>query len=312
MKINYSQVKDLELEQNIVDSLNEIAELDYVKEISVSRDIHFCKDIPVGVMVKASRFNAKWIGSDIGCGVSMVELPKGFIDNLTASDIDRLSNELNRGITSSYKLGTIGGGNHFVEFGFDEETGKEYVTIHSGSRQHGDMIANMISEFDLPDHLKYKLYKESVKFAVYNHESLIHKIDKKLKLKNYIPHNYCIRENDTYIHFKGSMLGNNGKALYPIPANMRDGVFVISVATDQPTHLPHGAGRILSRRQARDKFTNDDLIQQTSGLKNQIHLKNIDELPDSYKNINDVLNPLVDMGLIKIVRKVKPVYNFKG
>jgi hypothetical protein len=99
MKINYSQVEDLELEQNIVDSLNEIAELDYVKEISVSRDIHFCKDIPVGVMVKASRFNAKWIGSDIGCGVSMVELPKGFITLASTNSCRNASiADLNRNI----------------------------------------------------------------------------------------------------------------------------------------------------------------------------------------------------------------------
>ncbi len=308
--INYNQVKDLILEKNITDSLNRIDKLDYVKEISVSRDIHYCKEIPVGVMVKASRFNASWIGSDIGCGVSTVELPKGFIDSLSVSDIERLKNDLNSGVSASYKLGTIGGGNHFVEFGVDEKKGKEYVTIHSGSRQHGGMIANIIADFDIPDDIKYKLYCESLRFAVHNHQELLKKINSKLKLKNYIPHNYVIKDKDGYTHFKGSMLGEQG-GLYPIPANMRDGVFLVGIIKD-PVHLPHGAGRALSRTQAKDRFTKEDFLLQTSGLKNKVDIKNIDELPDSYKNINDVLDPLVEMGLIKIVRKITPIYNFKG
>lgn len=309
-KINYNQVKDLVLDKNITDSLESISKLDYVTEISVSRDIHFCKEIPVGVMVKANRFNARWVGSDIGCGVSMVRLPKGFIDSLSVSDIDKLKNELNNGISASYKLGTIGGGNHFVEFGVDESNGKEYVTIHSGSRQHGGMIADIIADFNIPDDIKYKLYCESLKFAVHNHQELLKKIDKSLKLKNYIPHNYVSKKDDCYIHFKGSMLGEKGE-LYPIPANMRDGVFVVTVINN-PIHLPHGAGRLLSRSQARNKFNENDFVLQTSGLKNKVDMKNIDELPDSYKNINDVLDPLVESGAIKIVKKIKPIYNFKG
>lgn len=306
-KINMSQVDDLIIEDKIIDSLNNIADLDYVESMSVSRDIHYCNDIPVGTKVVANRFNAKWIGADIGCGVSVTKLPKGTIDSL---DIAYLESELNRGDKSCFNLGTIGGGNHFVEFGYDSKE-IEYVTIHSGSRGHGGMISEIIQEFDLKDSLKFNLYNKSIEFSKNNHELLLKKINKDLKLNNIYFHNYVDYTDNKYIHYKGSMNGNKGKSLYPIPANMKDGVFLV-VSVHDNIHLPHGAGRLVRRKDARDSLNENDVVSQTTHLKNKVSFNNRDELPSNYKNINDVLNPLVEKGLIRIIDNIKPVINIKG
>jgi RNA-splicing ligase RtcB len=306
-KVDFSQVQDLDIGENIIESLTNISKLDYVESISISRDIHYCNDIPVGTKVIATRFNAKWIGADIGCGVSTTKLPKGTIDKL---DINYLQNELNKGDYHSFNLGTIGGGNHFVEFGYDGNQ-DEYVTIHTGSRSHGGMISEIIQEFDLDDNLKYKLYEKSLDFAKLNHKMLLRKIDPNIKLQNVYHHNYMERTDTKFTHYKGSLNGRQGKHLYPIPANMKDGVF-LCVPLEDNLHIPHGAGRSLRRRDALDSLTQIDIDNQTSHLRNDVLYKNRDELPSTYKNIGLVLNPLVENDKIKIIKVIKPVLNFKG
>lgn len=309
-KINLEQVTDLILDDNIKESLNNIASLDYVESVSVSRDIHFCNDIPVGTKVVASRFNAKWVGADIGCGVSVINLPQGTIDKL---NIEYLQNELNTGDYTSFNLGTIGGGNHFVEFGYDSKQ-NEYVTIHTGSRTHGGMIAEIIQEFNLDDDLKLKLHDKSIEFAKLNHKMLLKKIlpnlDRKFKVTTF-HHNYAIKENGKFIHFKGSLVANKGKGFYPIPANMKDGVFMI-VAMEDNLHIPHGAGRQLRRRDALYNYKDTDIESQTNHLKNEIMFKNRDELPSVYKNINEVINPLIENNKIKLINNIKPIICIKG
>lgn len=306
-KVDFFQVQDLEIGENILESLTQISELDYVESISISRDIHYCSDIPVGTKVVANRFNAKWIGADIGCGVSITKLTKGTIDKL---NIDYLQNELNKGDYHSFNLGTIGGGNHFVEFGIDKDE-NEYVTIHTGSRSHGGMISEIIQEFDLDDNLKYKLYEKSLDFAKLNHQMLLRKINPNIKLQNVYHHNYMERTDATFTHYKGSLNGRQGKHLYPIPANMRDGVY-LCVPLEDGFHMPHGAGRSLRRRDALEQLTDIDIKEQTSHLKNEVLFKNRDELPSTYKDINLVLNPLVEAKKIRIINHIQPILNFKG
>lgn len=122
-------------------------------------------------------------------------------------------------------------------------------------------------------------------------------------------HNYIDDENMVR---KGAISAKLGE-LVLIPLNMRDGC-IIGVGLGNPDwnqSAPHGAGRLMSRAQARASVTLDDFQSEMCGIyTTSVTAETIDEAPQAYKPAQEIIDMLEDT--VKIVRIIKPVYNFKA
>jgi len=233
-------------------------------------------------------------------------------------------------------LGTLGGGNHFIELG---EYKKElWLIIHSGSRGIGHRVAKkyMIKassdeknyERTFPLDVNSKIGKEylnildfGLEFALLNRLEMSYKVievleeilGEKLKIELWVNknHNHAILEKGKYIHRKGATPAKKGERGI-IPGNMRDGCFLVE-GLGNPNFLnssTHGAGRILSRKQAKEKITMQEFRESMKGIRGTISKKTIDEAPMAYKNINKIMK--AQEKAVKIVKYLKPFINWKG
>lgn len=233
-------------------------------------------------------------------------------------------------------LGTLGGGNHFIELG---EYKKElWLIIHSGSRGIGHRVAKkyMIKassdeknyERTFPLDVNSKIGKEylnildfGLEFALLNRLEMSYKVievleeilGEKLKTELWVNknHNHAVFEQGKYIHRKGATPAKKGERGI-IPGNMRDGCFLVE-GLGNPKFLnssSHGAGRILSRKQAKEKITMQEFRESMKGIRGTISKKTIDEAPMAYKNINKIMK--AQEKAVKIVKYLKPFINWKG
>ncbi len=123
-------------------------------------------------------------------------------------------------------------------------------------------------------------------------------------------HNY-INFNDNIIR-KGSISANKGEKIL-IPMNMRDGSLLCigKGNKDWNNSAPHGAGRIMSRIQAKNNFTLDEFKDSMKGIwTTSICNETIDECPMAYKPMDEIVNSIVETA--EIIKILKPVYNFKA
>ena len=239
-------------------------------------------------------------------------------------------------------LGTLGSGNHFIELGYDEETEKElWLIVHSGSRGVGHSVAKkyMIRASGGSD--KKNEYEKTfpldvnseigieylnvldfgLEYALLNRMEMVYKAIESLKEvfhqkmdyelwvnKN---HNHAIFENGFFIHRKGATPAKKGERGI-IPGNMRDGSFLV-IGKGNPKFMnssSHGAGRSLSRTQAKKTYTMGQFEESMKGIKGNISMKTLDELPMAYKNIFKIMDAQRDS--IKVVKRIKPIINWKG
>lgn len=233
-------------------------------------------------------------------------------------------------------LGTLGGGNHFIELG---EYKKElWLIIHSGSRGIGHRVATkyMIKAADdrknyektFPLDVNSQLGKEylnildfGLKFALLNRlemgykvvEAIEEAIKEKVKAELWINknHNHAILEKGKYIHRKGATPAKKGERGI-IPGNMRDGCFLVEGLGNSKflNSSSHGAGRILSRKQAKEKITIEQFKQSMKGIRGTISMKTLDEAPMAYKNINKIMK--AQEKSVRIIKYIKPFINWKG
>ena len=236
-------------------------------------------------------------------------------------------------------LGTLGAGNHFIELSYDSEKEKElWLIIHSGSRGIGYKVAKkyMIHasgskkeyEKTFPLDVKSELGKEylnvldfGLSYALLNRlemaskviEALEKVLGKKLKHKLWVNknHNHAIYEKPYYIHRKGATPAKKGERGI-IPGNMRDGVFLVEgKGNSKFLHSSsHGAGRSISRRGAREKYSLKEFEEVMEGIKGSVSQKTLDEIPMAYKNIFDVME--AQKSSVKIAKYLKPIINWKG
>ncbi len=249
-------------------------------------------------------------------------------------------NVLNFFKNSSLKhLGTLGGGNHFIELDYDSKKEKElWLIIHSGSRGIGHKVAKkyMIhasgskTEYEktFPLDIKSDLGKEylnvldfGLRYALLNRLEIAGKVievlekvlGKKLKHKLWVNknHNHAIYEKGYYIHRKGATPAKKGEKGI-IPGNMRDGVFLVEGKGNSKflSSSSHGAGRSMSRRNAREKYNIKEFQKVMKGIKGNISQKTLDEIPMAYKNIFDIMK--AHKQSVKIVKYLKPIINWKG
>ena len=267
-------------------------------------------------------------------------LAKAACDSIALPHSEALSEKIAYGPKC---LGTLGGGNHFVEIGKDDK-GFIWVVVHSGSRSVGHAVASYYMELaakgepveqahalisdsdegkDYIQDMNYclsfalknrELISEIVIMAIYNVLKNKENNDAYINRMQFINknHNHAELKNGRWIHRKGATHADAG--MYGvIPGNMRDGSFIVigKGNSESMNSSSHGAGRVLSRTQAKKNIT---LEQFQDSMKNilaaTVDAKRIDESPFAYKNIFEVMNLQKD--LIEVVTHISPIINVKG
>ena len=251
--------------------------------------------------------------------------------------------------TNNYKhLGTLGSGNHFVEVCLDEQ-GFVWLMLHSGSRGVGNAIGTHFIELarqdmrkhmvNLPDqdlaYLEegtqyYNDYVEAVgwaqKFARINREVMMHNLVQ--AVRNVIPkpfethveavnchHNYVQKERhfgkDVLVTRKGAVSAREGE-LGIIPGSMGAKSFIVrGKGNPESFHsCSHGAGRVMSRTEAKRRFTLEDHAGATRGVECRKDAGVIDEIPMAYKDIDAVMQAQSE--LVEVVHTLKQVVCVKG
>lgn len=265
-------------------------------------------------------------------------------------------------------LGTLGGGNHFIECDRDE-VGNLYIVVHSGSRHLGLEVANYYQDMawkqlnhttenevreaieklkaegrrdeisallpgikeavctDVPQSLAYvegQLFEDYIndmkilqKFAMFNRKAMIDTISVGLRLDKHdiidqftTIHNYI--DTDAMILRKGSVRALKGEKLL-IPINMRDGSLVCIGKGNEDWNYsaPHGAGRVMGRKEARYKLKMEDFEDSMKNVWSSTVCKDtIDEAPMAYKDMSEIVANIEPTA--EIVNIIKPIFNFKA
>lgn len=245
------------------------------------------------------------------------------------------------------QAGSLGGGNHFIEITVDEG-GTVWAFLHSGSRGVGNKIAQRYikqaqkyaikRDPDLPDanlaHLEvsdhhYSRYLSHLhwaqEFARLNREVMMDRVidqlgrfmDDNVQRVEEINchHNYTATEThfgqELLISRKGAIAAHQGvRGL--IPGSMGTASYVVTGKGDEMSlcSAPHGAGRVYSRRKARQTFTQDDLRERMAGIEYRDNAAFIDEIPDAYKDIDVVMADAAD--LVQVDHVLRQIVNVKG
>lgn len=249
--------------------------------------------------------------------------------------------------TWTTQMGTLGSGNHFIELCLDESQ-DVWVMLHSGSRGIGNNIGKYFiqlarkdmerHQIQLPDRdLSYfqegsqyfEDYVEAVEWAQdYARANRQHMMQLVLQaLQNHLPpftitreainchHNYVAREKHfgemVYVTRKGAIRAGEGE-LGIIPGSMGARSYIVRGKGNPESFCScaHGAGRRMSRQQAKKRFSRKDLEEQTKGVECRKDKGVIDEIPAAYKDIDQVMENQSD--LVEVVHTLKQVICVKG
>ena len=223
-------------------------------------------------------------------------------------------------------IGTLGGGNHFIELGIDKNN-KYWLTVHTGSRNFGLKVCEYhVNQIKLQKEISSEyLYGDKMfdycidmiiaqYYAKLNRDSILSKIMFDLKFTPIQQitsiHNYIDFEH-FYIR-KGAISALEGQ-LCIIPFNMRDGLLICEGKGNEDWNYsaPHGAGRILSRSQAKKNINMDDYTESMKDIFSTCVCKEtLDESPMAYKDCN-LIETLIEP-TVEIINKVKPILNIKA
>lgn len=330
-------------------------------KIRVMPDVHPGKVGTIGfTSTLGNRILPNVIGIDIGCGMILAKVtgkvkefqkldaiirgnvPSGFSIRKHAHhwawefDFTRL--HCCRHIQESKatcSLGTLGGGNHFVELDQDEDK-NTYLVIHSGSRHLGKEVTEYyLSEgqkalkskgIKVPYELTYldgELMQDYLRdlaivqeFASLNREIVVYEICKGMKwkiLEAYsCVHNYVDFTEPVPIMRKGAISAKKGEAVI-IPINMRDGIILGTGLGNEEWNnsAPHGAGRIMKRKDVMANFTVSSFKREMRGIYSScIGMDTLDEAPFAYRDMAAIKDIITET--VQIDRIIKPVYNFKA
>lgn len=377
----YSWCKDIE--QGAKEQIEKLAQLPFAfHHIAIMPDCHQGYGMPIGgVLATKNVIVPNAVGVDIGCGMRIIEtnltveefmphikeimkqirkeIPVGFEHNKEPDYIgmpwtgsDDMEKELpivNEEYESAAKqIGTLGGGNHFIEIQEDENN-KIWIMIHSGSRNLGYKVANHYNNLakklndiyfsSVP--LKWDLaflpidseYADAylremtycMKFAEHNRWKMMFKVTKILKdifpklsviETNDIHHNFVALENhfdkNVYVHRKGATRAY-AEQIGIIPGSQGTCSYIIKGLgnIDSFRSCSHGAGRKMGRKQAKKLL---DLETEQLKMSNILHSirgrDDLDEAPGAYKDINTVMVQQED--LVTIETRLYPIGVVKG
>jgi tRNA-splicing ligase RtcB (3'-phosphate/5'-hydroxy nucleic acid ligase) len=227
-------------------------------------------------------------------------------------------------------LGTLGGGNHFIELGKDD--GKRvWLTIHTGSRNFGLRIANHhqalagdkgnpLACLEIAESARYcEHMRIAQRYAQLNRRIIaLHILDFFREHHGVEGVSETVESIHNYIDFddrmirKGAIAAHRGQRVV-IPWNMRDGLVI---GTGKGNHdwnfsAPHGAGRVMSRGQARKKLDVGEFEKSMNGVWSScVGKATLDEAPMVYKDAVTIRQAIGDT--VDVEMTVKPLYNFKG
>jgi tRNA-splicing ligase RtcB (3'-phosphate/5'-hydroxy nucleic acid ligase) len=361
-----------------------VASLPFVfKHVALMPDVHLGKGALVGsVVATRDAIVPAAVGVDVGCGMGAIKtpfkaaqvegklkqirrdieaaIPVGFNDNKTIdkeiynwTGWDEFG-ELHRGVQNQTKkalrqMGSLGGGNHFIELCFDSED-NVWLMLHSGSRGIGNMLAQAhinsakdlakLADIQLPDPDLAYFVQGQPEFAAYwrdlqwaqeyarrNREVMMARFQRivethvaggkatKPLLTVNCHHNYAEKEvhygEEVYVTRKGAVRAQaNDYGI--IPGSMGAKSFIVKGkgCAESFCSCSHGAGRLMSRNKAKNTFSLDDFIRQTDGVECRKDEELIDEIPGAYKPIEQVMAAQSD--LVDVVATLKQVLCVKG
>lgn len=360
-RYNTAKVYTEVVEEVALAQIKTLCDQEYTKDlrIRIMPDVHAGAGCTIGTtMTIRDAVVPNLVGVDIGCGMETMKLCNkhlelGKLDKLIYEKIPsgfqirekehKLNDEidltelrclkagkinLDRAVRS---LGTLGGGNHFIEVDRDEE-GAFYLVIHSGSRHLGLEVAGFYQEqarqslngCSIPKALAYcqgELLHDYIhdmkivqRFAMLNRKAMADELIRGMKFKVEEEfttiHNYI--DTDDMILRKGAVSAKAGEKLL-IPINMRDGSLICTGKGNEDWNFsaPHGAGRLMSRRKAKESYTVSEFKKQMAGIfTTSVNAQTLDECPMAYKGMEDIVDNIGETARIEKV--IKPVYNFKA
>jgi RNA-splicing ligase RtcB len=381
------------VEESAIAQIRQLCDMMYTdgSKIRIMPDVHAGAGCTIGTtMTITDKAVPNLVGVDIGCGMETVQIEEKHIeleklDKLiyaripSGMNIRKTFHKYNDEIElyqlrcrdkvnldrAAKSIGTLGGGNHFIEVDKDEE-GNLFLVVHSGSRHLGKEVATLYQELGyqrlnksdqgsvnalieeykaqgrekeiqtavkelkkqvitgIPHPLAYveeDLFEDYIhdmqivqRFAELNRKAMIDEIMKGMKLEAVDQfttiHNYI--DTDAMILRKGAVSARAGEKLL-IPINMRDGSLICIGKGNEDWNYsaPHGAGRLMSRTQARNTFNVSEFKKQMQDIyTTSVSKDTLDECPMAYKDMSDIVNnigPTAD-----IIKVIKPIYNFKA
>ena len=329
--------------------------------IRIMPDVHPGKVGTIGFTATlGSRILPNIIGIDIGCGMTLAmvkgktnefqkldtiireQIPSGFgVRKKThhkALDFDFTALCCHNHIheeKARLSLGTLGGGNHFIELDQDDDK-NTYLVIHSGSRHLGKEVTDYYLNkgqkllkadgIAIPYELTYLegtlmedyLHDLAVvqAFATLNREIIIDEITKGMKWKIQDTysciHNYVDFNTGVPIIRKGAISAQKGEPVI-IPINMRDGIILGTGLGNKEWNYsaPHGAGRIMKREDIKANFTLSRFKSEMKGIYSScIGKDTLDEAPFAYRDLEAIKEAITET--VTIDKVIRPVYNFKA
>ena len=334
--------------------------------IRIMPDVHAGVVCPIGfTSTVAQNIMPVMIGTDAGCGVTTVKITRGRADWRKLDTVIReqipagaqvrsrrsgFAGELNfdelvcrkhiRTQKAELALGTLGGGNHFIEV--ETEGDDLYLTVHSGSRSAGrELFEHYMAAgrkelaaggIEIPYELTWisGALKDDFlhdlalvcAYARQNREIILQEIMKGMKWKGerFISciHNYVDDRAETVslcgapVVRKGAVSAQNGETVI-IPINMRDGVIIGTGLgnTDWNCSAPHGAGRLLKRSDTAGRISMDSYRREMNGIYcSCISRETLDESPEVYRGVEEISAAVA--GNVKVEKILRPVYCFKA
>lgn len=359
-------------------------------KIRVMPDAHTGKGCVVGTTIQLTdKVTPNLVGVDIGCGMQVTKLEEKEID---LQKLDRFIREniptgfnirdtplpqaawfrsekmhcaacLNTDIVTMNSIGTLGGGNHFIEIDRSDD-GDLYLVIHSGSRNLGVRVCQYyqhlaimedgnrdlrLQRAELIERLKAEGRQKDIakelarlphptpsnkelayltgsnfdeyihdmqiaqQYAILNRYAMTRLILNGMNLHRSYSfetiHNY-INKKDMILR-KGAVSARQGEKLI-IPMNMRDGA-LLCIGKGNPDwnfSAPHGAGRLMSRRMAKESISMEEYEETMTGIfSTSVCESTIDESPQAYKPMAEIISQIGDTLEVKEV--IRPIYNFK-
>ena len=381
------------VESEALEQITKLSECEpYQKShIRIMPDVHAGKGCTIGTtMWLDGAVTPNLVGVDIGCGMYVVPLGKVDID------LEKFDNVVNEKVPSGFNIhdkaqtlfhdlyslycresidldmaqrsiGSLGGGNHFIELNADDE-GNKYLVIHSGSRNLGvrvcghyqriaerkcdpkredraKIIADLKAqgrESEIQSTLKamrYKVDKDlaylqgvdmdaylhdmdiAQRYAMLNRETIANLIltefaeiiGKTVEQPFHTIHNYIeVRHGYLPMLRKGAVSAYKGKRLI-IPMNMRDGS-LICIGKGNPDwncSAPHGAGRLMSRKKAKEAISMAEFEKTMDGIySTSVCEDTLDEAPQAYKPMQSIVDAIGET--VTIEKIIRPIYNFKA
>lgn len=340
-----------DIDENTINQVNNLINCDVSEgsTIHIMPDCHAGKGCTIGTtMTINDRVCPNLVGVDVGCAILCLNVQGDFsIDDfldacekvpsgvgkyntemIPFDEIKNLSFQLEKPEQILYSIGSLGSGNHFIELNEDED-GNRYIVIHTGSRNLGIQVCSHHMEIakktnprgdlsfltgtDLDNYLNdmriCQTYAQKNRLEIGN--TILRNLGNTRIVDTFETiHNYI--DFDDMILRKGAISCTKGKSVL-IPFNMRDGS-VIAVGKGNPDWNfsgPHGAGRIMSRSEARKNLTLEEYQNTMKGISSRTVCQNtIDEAPQVYKDSKEIENLISET--VEVQKHLKVIANYKG